>query len=459
MRLFKFILLAFIPTSLFSQEVANDFTKILFKDDFTSTKNDVWTQTYNIDNLFVKQANSFDLVRKNPQLGYFVIPNLNEKYSSYEIKAGFTLIKLNRKNASAGLLLMADKDKSSGILVEVNQKRQYRISRVYPDRIVPISKGKDGWVNNSFAVTKDYNEILVRTSNKVYDLYINQKFITSFSEIELAKGSFGLYIGPTSRASFKFVELLGEDAIKQQPKIDPNTSPEDVALSQIIIQLRNDLAKKDAEIEELRTKLKNCNGSIPSNTPQNYGPDTALINRNRELNAKVRDMSNENDILKAELLKAKAEMARLQKFKDEIQTQQSGDIVINLTNLVTTQKDKITELETKSNQLQEENNLIKNDNTVLSNQIMKRDQRITKLEEKNHELDSINNKYREILMRFNIDPNNPVAPVIENKDNNTNQNIPPSKETIEQDYINQLIEKEREEKKRKEEEERKRNGN
>lgn len=128
MRLFKFILLAFIPTSLFSQEVANDFTKILFKDDFTSTKNDVWTQTYNIDNLFVKQANSFDLVRKNPQLGYFVIPNLNEKYSSYEIKAGFTLIKLNRKNASAGLLLMADKDKSSGILVEVNQKRQYRIS-------------------------------------------------------------------------------------------------------------------------------------------------------------------------------------------------------------------------------------------------------------------------------------------------------------------------------------------
>lgn len=458
MKLFKFILLAFIPTSLFSQEVAKDFNKILFKDDFTSTKNEIWTQTFNIDNLFIKQANSFDLIRKNPQLGYFVIPNLNEKHQSYEVRVGFTLIKYNGKKSAAGIIVMADKEKSSGILIEVNQKRQYRISRVYPDRLAPISKGKDGWVNNSFAITKDYNEITVKTSNKVYDLYINQKYITTFSEIELSKGSFGLYIGPSSRASFGFVQLSGEESIKQNPIVDPNASPEDLALSQIIIQLRKDLEKKDAEIEELKTRLKNCNTTPSVNTNQNYGMDTALVNRNRELGSKVRELSNENDALKADLLKSKAELVRLQKFKDEVQSQQSGDIVINLTNLVTTQKDKVTELENKITQLEEENRQLKSDNTSISNQIIKRDARINQLEEKNNELDSLVRMYKDILLRFKIDPNNPVAPVVENIETTTNQPDNKQNQMIDQEYINKLIEKEREEKKKKEEEERKHKG-
>ena len=426
---------------LFGQEIAKEFSKTLFRDDFTST-NDVWTQTFNIDNLFIRQSNSFDLIRKNPETGYFVIPALEDKHSSYEVTAGFTLIEHTRKHSIAGILVMADRTKSSGILVEVSQKREYRVSRVYPDKVVPLTKGKDGWVKSSFAVTKGYNEIRVRTHGKVYDLYINQKFVTSFSEIELTNGSIGLYIGPGSRASFDFIEMLGEDVIKPvDPLVNPNATPEDLALTQVIIKMRNDMAKKDAEIEELKTQLKNCAGNAPTRPSPNTGIDTAMVNRNRELNAKVRELSTENDIIKAELLKSKAEAMRLQKFKDEVQSQQGGDIVINLTNLVSSQKDKIENLETRNKELQTESAQQKSDIQMLSNQIMKRDEKINLLENKNHELDSISRTYRGILVRFNIDPENPVAPVREDTTSQDSTTAEP--DSIDSDYINELIEKER----------------
>lgn len=447
MRLFKLIIFTFLPTIIWGQEIAKEFPQLLFKEDF-STPNNVWSQTFNIDNLFVRQASSFDLIRKNQETGYFVFPGIDAKHNSYELKAGLELISYSKKPSSAGVLVMADLNKSGGILVEVNELRQYKISRVYRDKIVPITKGKDGWVKNTFAVTKTYNEIWVRTHDKVYDLFINQKYITTFTDMELSKGGFGLYIGPASRASFTFVSLYGEDSggTITTPK-ENKENPEELALTNVIVRLRQDLTSKEEEIENLRTKLKECAGNSPAPTKPNTNPsDPNLLVQQRELQTKLKESQAENDILRGELLKAKAESMRLQKFKEEVQNQQSGDIVISLTNLVSSQKEKIAEVQSENKLLREELVKQKTDLTAISNQIQKRDARITKLEEQNNALDSTVRLYKDILRRYNIDPNNPVAPVKE-----PGFETPKEKEKSDDDFINELLEK-----RRKEEEERRR---
>jgi len=450
MRLFNLIIFTFLPSILLGQEIAKEFPNLLFKDDFSSANN-VWNQTFNIDNLFVKQATSFDLIRKNQETGYFVLPNLEAKQSSFEIKVGLQLISYSKKPSAAGVLVMADLTKSGGILVEVNELRQYKISRVYRDRIVPLTKGKDGWIKNTFAVTKAYNEIWVKSHDKVYDLYINQKFITTFTDMELTKGGFGLYIGPASRASFDFVVLNGEEQgepVKTNREVVEN--PEDLALTNVILKLRKDLTSKDEEIEMLRTRLKECAGNSPApNRPNTTTNDAAVLALNKELQTKVKELQAENDLIRGELLKAKAESMRLQKFKDEVQNQQSGDIVISLTNLVSTQKEKIAEVQSENKVLREELIKQKEDLSAISNQIQKRDARITKLEEQNNSLDSTVRIYRDILRRYNINPENPIAPVDEKIESPKNE-----KEKSDDDFINELLEK-----RRKEEEEKRRSRN
>lgn len=445
MKHFSLIILSFISVALYGQEVAKEFNLELFHDDFSSG-NEAWTQTYNIDNLFVRQNNTFDLVRRNTQSGYFVIPTFDKSVVSFEARVGFTIIPTGKKTNRAGILVMADKKNSSGILVEVNDKRAYRISRVMPDKLISISAGKNGWVKNTFAIQKKYNEIIIRCHNKVYDLYINQKYIQSFTEIELNRGAFGLYIGPGSRASFDYVTFMGETAAipKEETILPKETSPEDVTLTKVIIQLRNEMALKNKEIEELRNELKTCQSS---NSSRSVGPDTALNNRLRAFSAENKLLKEENDILRTELLKSRAEAKKLQRFKEEVTDNQGGDIVITLTEVVGNQKEKIKELEELQLNLSKDNKNLAEEVRLMTGQVAKRDAQIDKLEQKVLALDSLSNRYKDILLRFQINPENPVAPV-EEKPKETKVDTP-KEEVIDDDYIDQLIQKQREERRKK----------
>src|SRR5690606_35921796 len=115
MNILRLIFFAFLPMASFCQEVTKEFNKVYFEENF-ETANDLWLQTFNIDNLFVAQNGSYDLVRKNSQTGYFILPNLTAEYASFEIQAGIKFDQNKNKKASAGILLKANKAQSTGIL-------------------------------------------------------------------------------------------------------------------------------------------------------------------------------------------------------------------------------------------------------------------------------------------------------------------------------------------------------
>jgi DNA repair exonuclease SbcCD ATPase subunit len=345
---------------------------------------------------------------------------------------------------------MANDKESKGICIEINANRSYRIMKISPDKTEPLTKGRNGWVKNTFAITKDYNEIMVKTHQRVYDLYINQKYIQSFSDIELVKGKVGLFIGPHSRASFQFITWMGEQKIETDKEIDidPNASPEEQTLTKVLIQMRNELKWKDKELEELKIQLKNCKASS-SEVPSPKMTESALKTQEKE--QLLQELKDENDILRTELAKSRADLKRLQRMKSQMENMDDGDYVIQLTELVAEQKSKIEHIENALIIADDNHRRVSQELNVMMDEINKRNTKINQLEQRNNTLDSLTNRYRDLLRKNNIDPNASTPSDSQPKRDDT---PPPVKKndqsTDTDDIIEEIIRRQREERRRRE---------
>lgn len=425
--------------TLNAQEVQKDFTKTLLSEDFENVS-EKWPQIFNADNVFLTQNSHYELLRNSKKSGYYLLPKISDEFSNFEVTTSFIFESKGNAKQSAGILIMAQKSGNGAILVEINRKKEFSIRKIYTDRTVNITSGEDGWEKNS-NISKENNEIVIKTYKKVYDVYINGQFVKSFSEIEFARGSIGLYIGPDSKATFDFLKIKGEekaDISQTEVTIEKN---EDESFAQIIIKLKDQLNAKIKESEELRVKLKNCNISEGSSA----GTDTASMRIRKNLEASNNKLQLEKDDIMLRLAKVIAEKEKLEKFKNEIQAnQQDGDIIINLTNLVNSQKIKISDLETKNTSLNEESNSLFLETKDLNEKLKKArtdlDSKIVKNLFLERDLDSLRRQVKALSDTLNRLQKGTVV-----------------QETLtEEEKLNQLIEKERLERvKRREDEDKK----
>ncbi len=429
----------------FGQEVQKDFTKILLDENFNNGDKN-WNSTFNVDNLFIAQNGYYELFRRSKKSGYFLLPNDKIEYGSFELETSITFAEHDNRKQSAGILLMA-KDNSSGLLVEINQKKEFRIMRIYNDRQVPKMGGGNGWVKAPAYLTKTLNVITIKTYDKVYDLFINGQFVVSFTEIELNKGMVGLYIGADSKAKYDYLRIKGEEKT-DLTTIEVNTNKEEEkSFTQIIINLKNQINKKDKEIDELKSKLKLANNGAINNSNK----DTGIINERNKLAAKVNQLESENQDMQLQLIALEEEKKKLEDFKASVQAgQENGDIIINLTNMVSNQKTKIEELEQKNKSLNDENNGLFLETKDLTKQLDIRINALTSEQAKNirmkYELDSL----KKLVMGLN-DTIKAKNALLKKPDS-----TPPAKELSDEEQLQQLIEKERQERiRRKEEEEKK----
>lgn len=429
----------------FGQEVQKDFTKILLDENFNNGDKN-WNSTFNVDNLFIAQNGYYELFRRSKKSGYFLLPNDKIEYGSFELETSITFAEHDNRKQRAGILLMA-KDNSSGLLVEINQKKEFRIMRIYNDRQVPKMGGGNGWVKAPAYLTKTLNVITIKTYDKVYDLFINGQFVVSFTEIELNKGMVGLYIGADSKAKYDYLRIKGEEKT-DLTTIEVNTNKEEEkSFTQIIINLKNQINKKDKEIDELKSKLKLANNGAINNSNK----DTGIINERNKLAAKVNQLESENQDMQLQLIALEEEKKKLEDFKASVQAgQENGDIIINLTNMVSNQKTKIEELEQKNKSLNDENNGLFLETKDLTKQLDIRINALTSEQAKNirmkYELDSL----KKLVMGLN-DTIKAKNALLKKPDS-----TPPAKELSDEEQLQQLIEKERQERiRRKEEEEKK----
>ncbi len=444
----KFIVFSVFLSGFFSygQEVNKEFTKLLLNEQFEQADKS-WNSTFNADNLFIAQNGHYELFRKSKKSGYYLFPVKSEEYSAFQLETSISFSEHNNKKQSAGILMMANSETGGGISVEINQKKEYRIVRVYKDRQVPLNGTANGWTKASTALSKAENILTIKTYDKVYDLYINGFFIQSFTDIELGKGKIGIYVGPDSKVKFDYLKILGEEKADLGNLDVSDIKGEEQAFTQIILKLKDQINKRDKELDEMKTRLKLCESGIGGSR---VGSDTALINQKNRLYARVTVLEEENDDLQLKLMTMEDELRALQDFKTGVEKGNDGDIVINLTNMVSNQKITIEALEKSNKSLNDENNSLFLETKELSKQLDKTTLELSEARNNNQkiltEIDSLKKQLqvlKDSLTKKQLDA--------------AGKNGAPEKELSEEEKLQQMIEKEREERrKRKEEEEKKR---
>jgi hypothetical protein len=435
----------------FGQEVNKEYKKLVWNENFETT--DKWNTTFNSDNLFLGQNGFYELYRRSKKSGYFILPDLNEEYGSFQVETELIFGNHNNRKQSAGLLLMAKSETSGGILVEINQKKEFRVLRVYKDKQVAINAPGNGWRKASNTITKGENTIIIKTYNKVYDLYINNVYMTSFTDIELNKGKIGLYIGPDSKANFNSIKVYIEDKVELKDIENNDTKNEEQAFTQIIIKLKDQILRKDKELDDYKTKLRMCeNNSIGGGSKL---IDTASINTKRRLQTKIQILEDELDEVRFKIVKLEEENKKLKDFKSGIEKgEENGDIIINLTNMVSNQKKSIDILDKQNKVLNDENNSLFKELKDMTKTLDKTTNDLTAQKTNNQyqktEIDSLKRQIQ--ILKDSITKVNQM-----NTPTNVIENIKPVKPKTDEELLQEMIEKEREERrKRLEEEERKR---
>jgi len=318
-----------------TQQVTKEFNRQLVDDDFTQLAGK-WNQQSSADNLFIGTDRGFQVWRKNAKSGFVLLQEKPDKYSVFEVSVNFSF-EDGSKSQSAGIVLQAQADGTGALIVEINRKKQYRIRRTVNNRLISITGDGEGWVKAKKAISGGENQILVRTYDKIYDLFINGYFVRSFTEIEYSEGKIGLFIGPESKVTYNHINIKTDDDHVAQKGNGTGPVDEEKTLSQIIVKLKESINKKDKRIAELEAELRMANGRGTQ--------DTSLLRLKNEAETKWLQGAREIANLKSEKESLLARIQTLEEFKKAVKEGENGDIIINLTNLSATQKAQIAELQ------------------------------------------------------------------------------------------------------------------
>lgn len=328
------------------QTVLSNLDAIIWADEFDATNTNLWRQNTNADEVFIIQGGEYIMYRMNTQSYGLVFPNEKISFSTHKAEFKIKLDEENGKSASAGVVVMAQEDGKGAFLIEINGKKQYRISKFNGSTFKPIG---DGWKRNkNIADRGEDNIIAVSMEEKMYDLYINGEFITAFSEVSYKSGKIGLYIGPESKMSVDYVRIYvsNDEKEKLRKEMQKKKQEEDnPVLTDVIRKLREQIVVLEEERDSLRVVVadlskKTGEGSVPPNVQK-------LKNENKELKAEIERLKKENAALNKE-------NEYLRGFKETIENGQDGDIIINLTGAIETERQRVEILVDENEKLQEE---------------------------------------------------------------------------------------------------------
>ena len=164
------------------------------------------------ENYFIIDNGDYFLSRHNSDTEYAIFAN-NSNASDFIIRTAIRIGPSKNNNASIGLILKAQKDAEGAVIFEIDKKGQYRIKQLNRDKYQILSGNKNnGWIKEtSINGIDEINNIEIRTEKNVYDVYINNNFITTFFIPEFTSGSCGIIISPQTKARLSYFNIIVKD--------------------------------------------------------------------------------------------------------------------------------------------------------------------------------------------------------------------------------------------------------
>ena len=286
-----FLFFLFIPLLAKPQLIKEEFPEQVFGDQFDDDK-DVWRNMSTSDNLFLIQEGEYLLRRKNTASGYSIFPKWTNKLAAFSLVASMKLEDSKNPEASIGLIFMAQEDASGAFIFEFNPKGQYRLKQLVglSFKLLTGEAKSGGWVeSDALNQLGQYNMIEVRTSKRNYDIYANEKYLLSFTEIAYKSGDIGFSIGASTKARVDFIivkEPKADDGKIPSPVISssgsvgmPNVKPantgsnvgeensgQSAGTSDVILKLVEQVANLRVENQMLRDSLRLVKKQLKSST-------------------------------------------------------------------------------------------------------------------------------------------------------------------------------------------------
>ena len=319
--------------------ISEKFEKVYMSENFDSTSA-AWSTLASNDNLFLMQGGEYILNRKSNVSPFAVMGNLNTSLSGFRIITSLKLIKTATPEGCIGIIFMAQKGGQGGFIFEVNANQQYRLRQINGTTYKYLTgTAKDGgWIKSLNVKSINLSNLVdIRTFNKDYDIYLNGKHVFSFNEIIYKSGDIGLLIGPACKGSVDYIHLFTNEIAKEEIQSDKSAinNPENdmLVLTESIINLKTQLNKINSENEDLKAIVEDYKVANEEAKKATADSKQTIKSLDFEINQLELKLDTINKI-NAELLK----------YKELVQGNDSGDLVISLSKSLKNEKLKNDEL-------------------------------------------------------------------------------------------------------------------
>ena len=212
LRLITITLLFLISSKISSQNISSsEFKQDLINEDFNK-RSKVFKTVTDSENYFIIDNGDYFLSRHSSDTEYAIFAN-NSNASDFIIRTAIRIGPSKNNNASIGLILKAQKDAEGAVIFEIDKKGQYRIKQLNRDKYQILSGNKNnGWIKEtSINGMDEINNIEIRTEKNIYDVYINNDFITTFFIPDFTSGSCGIIISPQTKARLSYFNIIVKD--------------------------------------------------------------------------------------------------------------------------------------------------------------------------------------------------------------------------------------------------------
>ncbi|MDA9345097.1 hypothetical protein N9Q99_01675 [Flavobacteriales bacterium] len=410
--------------------------KNLLKEDFSDNQTNFPILT-TVDNYFIIDNGDYLLSRNNTESEYAILANIEQNISDFSLKTAIKLGPSSNKRSSAGVLIKAQTNGTGSLVFELNRKGEYRIKELLINKTYKYLSGKtsnEGWVKNRQVKGQDeFNAIEIKCKDNVYDIYVNNKFITTLFTPSLYSGKMGIIIGRDAKARIAYYYLdvaaktnnnLIEEhmddftVINQSNKLKQLES-ENTTLqnSNERLERENKSLKNDNTLKITNTKLQKSEKSVDSlnviildnsiylkNTIDDWKEDksnlTKLKSELREGNKMISELRSTKKELTTKISVLTTEIATQSEKIDNLNTE-----ITSTTNRLESQKELNKDLNNTNKKITEEklvlNNQLKTTTTILNNKGTQLSSLKTKNTSLSNEIKKVNTKVELLKSQLN----------------------------------------------------------
>ncbi len=295
-----FITLLLLSTILLTNGVAQQisataYNKEIIHEDFNAEGN-FFSIVTTTENYFILDKGDYFLCRNNKDSEYTIIAS-NSSVNNFILKTAIRIGPSKNKKASIGIIIKSQQDRKGAIIFEINKKREYRIKQLLGDTYKTLSgdSKKGGWVKNKTINGSDkHNAVEIHTENNIYDVYVNNDYLTTFFIPDYTSGSCGIIISPETKAriAYYYINTKGDNEQLAATYTNEDTTNINTTIEELNKKIET-LEKNNATLNNLNTEVRgNQDEKIRNLTQKNTDLADVTIEQEKEITSLQKNITN-----------------------------------------------------------------------------------------------------------------------------------------------------------------------